>query len=216
MTNTDVARKVTLKQINKTHAVAFMGDEYKPYEAIAKQRENIGEDINGWRVGAAFGDRAFYHGRYLLRAAAALEGIYGTSAEEAIFIWARRGGDGNPLEGSTHTYTLTFAAGQLPPVNGFWSLTVYDGRSGLLVANSINRYLINARMLRGMRKNKDGSITIYLQKDVPSDERMSNWLPVPDGPFYKVMRLYWPKHFPPSIVPAGSGTWNPPVIQVAP
>jgi hypothetical protein len=185
------------------------------YAAIAKERENFGKEINGWSVGEAFGNRAFYHGRYLLRAAAALAGLYGNSAEEAVFIWARRGGDGNPLDGSKHIYTLTFVAGQLPPVDGFWSLTVYDGRSGLLVANPINRYLINARMLRYMGKNKDGSITIYLQKDAPTADRKPNWLPVPDGPFYTVMRLYWPRSSPPSILPVGSGTWDPPAIQVA-
>ena len=187
----------------------------KGYGAIAKQRFNIGKDINGWSVGAVFGDRAFYHGNYLLRAAAALAGIYGNDAEEAMYALAKKSGDGTPLDGSKHNYTLTFAAGQFPPVNAFWSVTMYDGKTQLLIANPIDRYLINSPMLPGLKKNKDGSLTIYIQKNAPSADKKPNWLPVPDGPIYMVMRLYWPKETPPSILPAGSGTWNPPAVQVA-
>jgi hypothetical protein len=69
-------------------------------------------------------------------------------------------------------------------------------------------------MLPGL-KNKDGSLTIDIQKNAPSADKKPNWPPVPDGPIYIVMRLYWPKETPPSILPAGSGTWNPPAVQVA-
>src|SRR5208283_5151069 len=133
------------------------------YDAIAKQRDSIGKDINGWRVGAAFGDRAFYHGNFLLRAAAALAGIYGNNAEEAMYPMAKNSGDGTPLDGSKHNNTLTFAAGQFPPVNAFWSVTMYEGKTQLLVENPINRYLVNSPMLSGMKKKKDGSLTIYIQ-----------------------------------------------------
>jgi hypothetical protein len=185
------------------------------YEAIDRQRNNIGKDINGWNVGSAFGDRAFYHGNFLLRAAAALAGIYGNDAVEAMYPLAKNSGDGTPLDGSKHNYTLTFGAGQLPPVNAFWSVTMYDGKTQLLIDNPINRYLINSPMLPGMKKNKDGSLTIYVQKDTPSGDKKPNWLPAPDGPIYMVMRLYWPKETPPSILPAGDGTWKPPGVQVA-
>jgi hypothetical protein len=117
------------------------------YEAIDKQRNNIGKEINGWSVGAAFGDRAFYHGNYLLRAAAALAGIYGNNAEEAMYPLAKNSDDGSPLDGSKHNYTLTFPAGQYPPVNAFWSVTMYDGKTQLLIENPINRYLINSPTL---------------------------------------------------------------------
>jgi len=185
------------------------------YDAIGKQRENIGKTINGWVVGSAFGDRAFYNGNFLLRAAAALAGIFGNDAVEAMYPMAKSGSEGDPLDGSKHNYTLTFAAGQYPPVNAFWSVTMYDGKTQLLIENPINRYLINSPMLPGLKKNKDGSLTMYIQKDAPSAEKKANWLPAPDGPIYMVMRLYWPKTEPPSILPPGSGTWQPPPIQVA-
>ena len=123
--------------------------------------------------------------------------------------------DGTPLDGSKHKYTLTFPAGKLPPVNGFWSVTMYDGKTQLLIENPINRYLINSPMLPDMKKNADGSLTIYIQKDSPAPDKESNWLPAPNGPIYLVMRLYWPKTEPPSILPPGEGTWQPPSIQMA-
>ncbi len=120
--------------------------------------------------------------------------------------------DGEPLDGSTHDYTLTFAAGQFPPVNAFWSVTMYDGKTQLLIKNPINRYLINSPMLPGLKKNPDGSLTINIQKESPGADKESNWLPAPNGPIYLVMRLYWPKTEPPSILPPGEGTWQPPAI----
>ena len=119
--------------------------------------------------------------------------------------------NGETLNGSKHKYTLTFAAGQFPPVNAFWSVTMYDGKTQLLIENPINRYLINSPMLPGLKKNPDGSLTIYIQKDAPSADKKANWLPAPDGTIYMVMRLYWPKEPPaPSILPPGDGTWKPP------
>ena len=166
-------------------------------------------------MGSAFGDRSFYKGDFLLRAAAALAGIYGNDAVEAMYPMAKTGSDGQPLDGSTRKYTLTFAAGQYPPVNAFWSVTMYDGKTQLLIENPLNRYLINSTMLSGMKKNADGSLTISIQKDSPGKANESNWLPAPDGPVYMVMRLYWPKTEPPSILPPGDGTWKPPAIEVA-
>ena len=127
----------------------------------------------------------------------------------------RTSADGETLDASKHNYTLTFPAGQLPPVNAFWSVTMYDGKTQLLIENPINRYLINSPMLAGMKKNADGSLTIYIQKDSPSADRKANWLPAPNGPVYLVMRLYWPKDTPPSILPPGEGTWNPPGVVLA-
>jgi hypothetical protein len=185
------------------------------YDAIVKQKDEIGKNINGWLVGSALGDRAFFNGNWLLRAAAALAGIYGNSAEEAVYPLAKNDASGNPLDGSKHNYTLTFAAGQYPPVNAFWSVTMYDGKTQLLIENPINRYLINSPMLPAMKKNPDGSLTMYIQKDAPSADKKANWLPAPNGPIYLVMRLYWPKTEPPSILPPGDGTWKPPAILAA-
>jgi hypothetical protein len=172
-----------------------------------------GRDINGWRVGGlAGGDRAFFHGDWLTRAAVAKAGIYANDPVEATYPLTRTDSAGEPLDGSKHKYTLTFAKGQLPPVNAFWSVTMYDGKTQLLIENPINRYLINSPMLPGMKKNADGSLTLYIQKDSPGAAHKANWLPAPDGPIYLVMRLYWPKETPPSILPPGEGTWKPPGV----
>jgi hypothetical protein len=171
------------------------------------------KNINGWLVGSAFGDRAFYNGNWLLRAAGAVAGIYGNDAAEAVYPLCKFDASGQPPDGSKHDYTLTFAAGQYPPVNAFWSVTMYDGKTQLLIKNPINRYLINSPMMPNMKKNADGSLTLYIQNKPPGKEKESNWLPAPDGPIYLVMRLYWPKTEPPSILPPGEGTWKPPGIK---
>jgi hypothetical protein len=93
---------------------------------------------------------------------------------------------------------------------------MYDGKTQFLIQNPINRYLINSPMLPVLKKNSDGSLTIYIQKDAPAGDKKANWLPAPDGPIYLVLRLYWPKETPPSILPPGDGTWKPPAVQVAP
>jgi len=90
-----------------------------------------------------------------------------------------------------------------------------DADPGQLGADILLLYLINSPMLLGMKKNANGSVTLYIQKDSPGTARESNWLPAPDGPIYLVMRLYWPKERPPSILPPGDGTWKPPAIVAA-
>ena len=112
--------------------------------------------LNGWRIAPYFGDSAFYNGNWLLRAAAAKSDFYGSNPAEAAFLFARVDKDGDVLDGSKHRYTLTFAPNQLPPVNGFWSLTMYDSRSGLLIRNPINRYLVNLSMLPMMKRTANG------------------------------------------------------------
>jgi len=171
--------------------------------------------INGWKVSALFGDRGFFHGDWLLRAAGAKGGIYGNTAEEATYPFTKTLANGEALDGSKHSYTLTFVAGQFPPVNAFWLVTMYDGKTQLLIKNPINRYLINSPMLPGMKKNADGSVTLYIQNKSPGADKESNWLPAPSGEIYLVMRLYWPKAEPPSILPLGSGTWQPPGVVLA-
>jgi hypothetical protein len=176
---------------------------------------NVGKSINGWRVSSLPGDSAHYNGDWLKRAVAAKAGIYGNDAVEAMYPLTRVDGDGQTLDGSKHNYTLTFPAGQLPPINAFWSITMYDGKTQLLIENPINRYLINSPMLPSMETNAEGSLTLYIQNKTPGADKEANWLPAPDGPIYLVMRLYWPKTTPPSILPAGEGTWQPPAIKRA-
>ena len=184
----------------------------KVEEAVAR----AGTDINGWRISAMLGDAAFFNGDWLRRAVGAQAGIYGNSAVEATYPITRTDAEGQTLDGSKNNYTLTFAAGETPPVNAFWSVTMYDGKTQLLIQNPINRYLINAPMVPSMIKGADGSLTLYIQNKSPGGDKEANWLPAPAGPIYLVMRLYWPKDTPPSILPVGQGTWRPPGIKRLP
>jgi hypothetical protein len=197
---------------NKLEVALGMRAGQRKVDAATK---TVGKDVNGWRVGSVFGDAAFFNGDWLMRAAAAQMGIYGNDAVEAMYPALRVDADGKPLDGSKNAYTLTFPAGQLPPVNAFWSVTMYDGKTQLLIKNPINRYLINSPMLEGMKKNADGSLTLYVQNKSPGPDKESNWLPAPAGPIYLVMRLYWPKTEAPSILPPGQGSWQPPGVRKA-
>jgi hypothetical protein len=182
-------------------------------EKVEKYLASGQKDVNGWKIGSLFGDRKFFGGDWLKRAAAAKGGIYGNDAVEAVYPLTRTVADGEVLDGSKHSYTLTFPAGQLPPVNAFWSVTMYDGKTQLLIENPINRYLINSPMLPGMKRNADGSLTLYIQNKSPGADKEANWLPAPNGEIYLVMRLYWPRPEAPSVLPAGQGTWQPPGIK---
>ncbi len=181
-------------------------------EKIKKQVEDLGKRENGWRVATnGFGDRASLNGNWTLRAAAAMAGIYGNDAAEALYPLLATDSDGHKPDCGRNRYTLTFPAGQLPPVNAFWSVTMYDAKTQLLIENPIDRYLINSPMLPDLKKNADGSLTIYIQKGSPGKEKESNWLPAPDGPIYVAMRLYWPKE------EALAGQWKPPaLVRAAP
>jgi hypothetical protein len=156
-----------------------------------------------------FGSRDFLRGRYFDRAVGAKYGIYGNAAEEAIYIPYSTDAVGQVLDGSSAGYTLHFAEGALPPVNAFWSLTIYDATTQLLVANPINRYLINSSMLPELTRDADGGLTLYLQHDQPAADRRANWLPLPDGPFYGLLRMYWPQE---AIL---DGRWQPPAMEPA-
>jgi hypothetical protein len=193
---------------------AAMVEGMKAGEAKVEQAvAGTGKNINGWTLGGlAGGDSAFFHGDWLKRAAVAKAGIYANDPVEATYPLTRTDAAGEPLDGSKHNYTLTFPAGQLPPVNAFWSVTMYDGKTQLLIKNPIDRYLINSPMLPNMKKNEDGSLTLYIRKDSPGADKESNWLPAPNDLIYLVMRLYWPKTEPPSVLPPGEGTWKPPGI----
>jgi hypothetical protein len=203
-------KKFNFKDLSLEHKAEILLGMKAGEDKVDAKASSMGKEINGWSIASSFGDRAFYNGDWLLRAAAAKAGIYGNDAVEATYPLTRKDAQGEPLDGSKHRYTLTFPAGQLPPVNAFWSVTMYDGKTQFLIKNPIDRYLINSPMLPSLKKNKDGSLTIYIQKDSPGKDKESNWLPAPDGPIYLAMRLYWPKTEPPSVLPPGEGTWQPP------
>ena len=203
------------KDLSDEHKAAIALGMKAGDEKIEKYLATKQKSINGWKISSFFGNRAFFNGDWMLRAAGAKAGIYGNDAVEATYAMTREDAAGAVLDASKHDYTLTFPAGEMPPVNAFWSVTMYDGKTQLLIENPINRYLINSPMLPGMTKNADGSLTLYIQKASPGKDKEANWLPAPDGTVYLVMRLYWPKTEAPSILPPGEGTWKPPGIVVA-
>jgi hypothetical protein len=156
-----------------------------------------------------FGTREFMKNNYMNRAVGAKLGIYGNSREEAAYTLYTKEGAGKPLDGANGHYVLHFAKGELPPVHAFWSVTMSDGRTQLLVANPINRYLINSAMLSQLRRGPDGGLTLFIQHELPGKDREANWLPTPDGPIFMVLRMYWPK---PAVL---DGTWKAPVVMPA-
>jgi len=156
-----------------------------------------------------FGTRAFLKNNYLYRYAAAKLGIYGNSGEEAIYPAYFVDSTGQPLSAATNRYLLRFEKGQLPPANAFWSVTMYDGKTQLLVDNPLNRYLINSPMLASLKPDADGGLTLFIQNQSPGADKESNWLPAPAGPFYVAMRIYMPK---PEVI---SGAWKEPPMTMA-
>ncbi len=144
---------------------------------------------------------------YLIRAAAAHIGLYGNSADEALYPTFKTDSTGQPLDGTQKRYRMVFKAGELPPVRAFWSITMYDGKTQLLVDNPIDRYLLNSTMEDIFVKGDDGSVTLYIQSDSPGKDLEPNWLPAPEGPFYAVMRLYGPKE---EVL---AGAWVPPPLE---
>src|SRR5437764_2317819 len=156
--------------------------------------------------GDVFGTRAFLKNNYLYRMAAAVLGIYGNSKEEAMYPFYAEDEAKQKLTGANR-YTVRFAPGQLPPVHAFWSLTMYEMPKSLLVANPINRYLINSPMLPQLKRDTDGGLTLLIQNESPGKEKEANWLPAPKGPFVMAMRLYWPKE------EAVEGKWTAPPAQ---
>lgn len=157
-----------------------------------------------------FGDREHLANNYLARYAGAAVGLFAASAEEANFIGYFNDEYQRPLNGLRTRYALHFAADQLPPVDAFWSLTLYDANTKLLIDNRLNRYLVNSRMLNRLQRDPDGGLTLYLQRLSPGIAVESNWMPVPPGPFYGVLRLYEPG---PEVA---NGQWKPPAITVQP
>lgn len=180
-----------------------MADAWKELETFNIENVATGKVTSG----DIFGTREYLKNNYLYRYAAVVLGIYGNSKQEAIYPVYKVDLNGQPLSGA-NKYAITFNPGQLPPVNAFWSLTMYELPASLLVENPINRYLINAAMLPELKKNSDGGITLYIQNESPGKEKESNWLPSPKGSFFVVLRVYWPKE------EALNGTWKQPPMEI--
>ena len=155
-----------------------------------------------------FGTHEYLKNNYLNRAIAAYGGIYGNSKEEAVYIPYITNDKGEFYDTSKNKYTMHFTKDSLPPVKAFWSITMYDGKTLFMIENPLNRNLINSAMLSSLKKDKDGGITIYIQKDSPGKNKESNWLPAPNGPFAMMLRTYLPRE---SIL---NNQWQPPVLEI--
>jgi hypothetical protein len=180
-----------------------MADAWAEFFEFKKTRLDTGQVTSG----DAFGTRAYLKNNYLYRMAAAIVGIFGNSKQEAMYPIYSVDAEGEPLDG-TKRYIVRFAPGELPPVNAFWSLTMYEMPASLLVANPINRYLINSPMLPQLRRDADGGLTVRIQSESPGPQNESNWLPAPKGSFMMALRLYWPK------AEALDGKWAAPAAEL--
>ena len=180
-----------------------MADAWNAFKTFKDTQLDTGKVTSG----DGFGTREHLDGDHMARMSAAVLGIYGNSRDEAIYPAYFVDADRQPTNGASNRYALRFAPNQLPPVNAFWSLTLYELPSSLLSANALNRYLINSPMLPGLTRDADGGLTLYLQHESPGRDKESNWLPAPKGPFFSCLRLYWPK------ADALEGRWTAPPLK---
>jgi hypothetical protein len=177
------------------------------WDKIEAYTAQSGTVKQGWLVNLKIGH---YGTDYMARAWLSAFGIPANAPKDAVYPLALTDADGEPLDASKHDYVIRFASrDDLPPAEGFWSLTMYD-TGYFFVPNALDRYTLSER--NDLKANADGSIDLYLQKDNPGPEKESNWLPAPDGGFIPMFRLYWPEETPPSVL---DGSWWPPVIAKA-
>lgn len=189
---------------------AVEGGMADAWNAFAKYKAEV---IDTGKKGSAdgFGTRAILGNDYLMRMASAVLGIYGNSKEEANYPAYFTDADGQPLDASSNRYTVRFEPDRLPPVHSFWSLTMYELPASLLTDNPIDRYLINSPMEPSLVRDADGGITLYIQHESPGKDKEANWLPAPKGPFFMIMRQYWPRP------EALDGSWKaPPAVRTNP
>lgn len=174
---------------------------------IFAQQDQSGFKRNGWIIPGAAG---VYGTNYLGRALIAAFGWPANLPEDAVYPYAAEDGEGQQLTGN-NTYTLTFPKGQTPPVDAFWSITMYFIDGGWwFYPNPLNKFTVSMRDKPTF--NADGSLTLYFSNESPGKDKEANWLPAPKGDFLLTMRMYWPRQTPPSILPPGSGTWVPPAL----
>lgn len=158
-------------------------------EQVKVATTTLSEPVNGWLSSPA--NAGHYGTDDLTRAAAAWQYIYVNDAVEALYPTAMLDAAGQPLDGR-RAYRLHFSAAQLPPVDAFWSLTLYDGQTQLFAANPLQRYALGDRS-EGLVYDADGGLTLHIQRTSPGTDREGNWLPAPAGPFYLIQRLYLPQ-----------------------
>jgi hypothetical protein len=174
------------------------------FEKIMAHFKTAGKDINGWVFTTKTG---LYGTDYLQRALITAIGLGANRPQDAIYPTSEVDATGQPYNGA-NKYVMHFPKGHMPPVNGFWSLTMYNAEY-FFYGNPLNRYTLSAR--NDLKQNADGSMDLYLQHESPGPDKESNWLPAPPDKFILMLRLYWPKETPPSII---DGTWKIPSVKL--
>ena len=160
---------------------------------------------NGWIFTTKIGT---YGTDYLQRALVTAIGLGANRPQDAVYPTSTGPDMAKKYDGAKK-YVMHFEKGQLPPVDGFWSLTMYD-EDYFFVDNPLNRYTLSQR--NKLKANPDGSVDLYIQHESPGKDKESNWLPAPKDEFILMMRLYWPKEKPPSII---DGSWKIPEVKEA-
>ncbi len=176
-------------------------------EKLQTASKETGAGVNGWRVPPMI--LGNYGSDYGVRAVVALIGLGANLPQDAVYPSIFVDADGSPFD-SANRYVIHFDKGATPPVDAFWSVTLYDN-DGFFIANPINRFAISSWM--PVKKNADGSVDLYVQRDSPGKDKEANWLPSGDKAFNLTLRMYWPKEKPPSIL---DGSWAPPAVKRAP
>jgi hypothetical protein len=180
-----------------------IADAWRDHERVEEQITRGGRECAD-----LYGGRGRLDADYLTRMAGAVNGIYGDSREEAIEHCYHVDAGGEGLDASDARYMIRFGPGQLPPVNAFWSVALYGLPARQLVANALDRHRIHSAMLENLRRDPDGGVTLRIQRESPGAEDEPNWLPAPAGPFFMVLRLYWPK-------PEAFDRWKKPPLRRA-
>jgi len=172
---------------------------------IGENQKSLGVEESGWLMTKGLGQ---YGTDYMKRAVVAAFGWPANLQDDAVYPYTTVDATGATLTGA-NAYTLTFPKGQLPPVNAFWSITMYEIDQGWwFVPNPLNKFTVSPR--NDLKSNADGSVTLYFQTESPGKDKENNWLPAPKGEFIPMLRMYWPKETPPSVL---DGSWVPPRIQ---
>ena len=173
------------------------------FEKIMGHFKDAGRMENGWTFSTKTG---LYGTEYLQRAFITAIGLGANRPQDAVYPTSEADAEGKPYSGANQ-YVMHFDKGQLPPADGFWSLTMYNAEY-FFVANPLNRYSISAR--QNLKANADGSTDLYIQNESPGADKESNWLPAPEDKFILMLRLYWPREKNPSIL---NGTWKIPAVK---
>lgn len=215
-TNSDILREIGELGIGPFKRTARRSSRLEDGRALGKKvieqsTGNMGSIVNGWKITAGGGNEKRYGVNWAERASVAQVGIYALDPGEAVYPFTTVDSEGRPLNGADGAYTITFDEKSFPPAKAFWSITAYDAKTRLFVENPIDRYLVNSTMVDGM-KRAGGKVVIYAQTSSPGKELERNWLPIPKGPSFFVMRIYWPRVGGSSVLPVGRGTWKPPPV----